>query len=351
MVLSVLGCFLIIFLLWSIFTKTFCILTMGWCKSNTCLIGKTVIITGGTSGLGFQTALALAGRGARVIIGDVVDTKEALQNIIEITQNTNVVGKFLDLSSLDSVRKFCDEINKDENRLDVLINNAGVGSLPNGYTKDGLQVQMEINYFGHFLLTHLLINLLKKNKSRIIFVSSIGAFLNNLTLENLNNPPIYNNEFKTINKIYSNSKLCQIIASNIFAEKLKNTSITSNAVHPGIVCTPIFSNVLGTNYMKFAKQMFYLGLNIFGKTAQEGAQTQINCALAKELENVSGEYFVDCVPFYQPKLAKDKEFCRKIWEKTEELVKMKPEEKLMILVILRNLCRHCSLYTRERNRN
>ncbi|XP_022915830.2 retinol dehydrogenase 12-like [Onthophagus taurus] len=328
MVVCTLGTIILIFLLTLGFFKVISKLTMGWCKSNTCLVGKTVIITGGNSGIGFQTAMALAGRGAKVIIGDVVNSDDSVKQIISETNNPNVRGKHLDLASLDSVRKFCKEIYEEEDRLDILINNAGVGGAPLGHTSDGIQIHMQINYFGHFLLTHLLIGLLKRNKSRIIFVSSIAAFKHNLSLETLNNPTVFKQDLKTHFTIYGNSKLCELIASNIFAEKLKNTTITSNALYPGTVNTPIIHNTGGVDAFKYSKMFAKFCLFVGGKTPYEGAQTQINCALSRDLDGVSGKYFVDCKPFYQPRLARDKEFCKQLWDESERLVKLKPEEKI-----------------------
>lgn len=108
-------------------------------------------------GLGFQTALVLASRGARVILADKLDGSKAKRKIIEKTHNTNIVTKYLDLASLSSVRKFAQEINASEERLDILINNAGVGTVGNKYTDDGLHPTMQINHLGPFLLTHLLV--------------------------------------------------------------------------------------------------------------------------------------------------------------------------------------------------
>lgn len=107
-------------------------------------------------GIGFYTALELAARGCRVIIADILEAEEARKSIIRQTNNPNVVFKRLNLASLESVRKFAKEINETEDRLDILINNAGIGSRPPQKTEDGLDLIMQTNYFGAFLLTHLL---------------------------------------------------------------------------------------------------------------------------------------------------------------------------------------------------
>lgn len=110
-------------------------------------------------GIGYETARILAGRGARVIIADKENLEETQDRIIWETHNKNIHSKYLDLEHLDSVREFAGEIRANERRLDVLINNAGVGGMVHRYTDDLLQVEMEINHFSPFLLTHLLIGL------------------------------------------------------------------------------------------------------------------------------------------------------------------------------------------------
>jgi retinol dehydrogenase-12 len=109
------------------------------------------------SGIGYQTALNLASRGCKIIMADVADMEKSKLDIIEFTNNPNIFAKHLDLSSLKSVREFASEILKSEDKLDILINNAGIGASEKNRTADGLHPVMQINYFGHFLLTHLLI--------------------------------------------------------------------------------------------------------------------------------------------------------------------------------------------------
>ncbi|KAI4457685.1 phosphatidylinositol-glycan biosynthesis class f protein-related [Holotrichia oblita] len=143
-------------LLIAIFIKLVCKLTAGISTSDTCLVGKTVLVTGGNSGIGYQTALTLAGRGARVLIADKNEATESVRKIIEETGNKNVSYINLDLASLASVRHFAKKINAEETQLDILINNAGIGALCDYLTDDGLQITMQVNHFGPFLLTHLL---------------------------------------------------------------------------------------------------------------------------------------------------------------------------------------------------
>ncbi|XP_017778362.1 PREDICTED: retinol dehydrogenase 14-like [Nicrophorus vespilloides] len=308
---------------------------MGWCRAKVCLVGKTALVTGGNSGIGYQTALHLASRGCRVIIADIVDSESSRKQIVEETGNDNIIYKWLDLGSLQSTRKFAKDIIKTEPRLDILINNAGVAGFAEICSDDGILMDMHINHFGSFLLTHLLVDLLKQTpKSRVVFVSSNMAFLHQLkTAEDINRPSKFNNkDFKTIIN-YSNSKLCNIISASGFAKRLTKFGITVNAVHPGSVCTEIYNssrNRLGDCTWIF--KIFHLVCNIitwcFGKNAEEGAQTSLHCAIDKSVEGISGKFFFDCKVFKIPPKAADGDFSEAVWAESEKIVKLSQEEKI-----------------------
>ncbi|KAJ8928281.1 hypothetical protein NQ314_019163 [Rhamnusium bicolor] len=281
-------------------------------------------------GIGFETALVLASRGCRVIIADRSDGTKAKKKIIDITHNANIETKILDLTSLQSVRKFAKDINATEGRLDILINNAGVGTVGNKHTDDGLHATMQINHFGPFLLTHLLTGLLKKSApSRIIFVSSASAFCSNLTVDNLNYPKGHPLSLFRTSLIYGNSKLANIITANGFAERLQGYGVTSNSLHPGLVNTEI--HVKSARFIgleTFARLFRNIILMVYGKSPEEGAQTTIHLALSNKLREVTGKHFWDCRMFVLPPGAWNKTFCDDIWEKSEQLVQLKPEERI-----------------------
>ncbi|CAG9818075.1 unnamed protein product, partial [Phaedon cochleariae] len=204
------------------------------CHSTICLVGKTVIVTGANTGIGYETALDFARRGARVILAcrDEQKAEVAREKIIQATQNQNVVVRLIDFASLESVREFAKETIKTEKRLDILVNNAGVGDLPNVLTEDGLQILMQVNYFGPVLLTLLLLDLLKKTRpSRIVNVSSLAAKWARLEPEHLNHWS------KLL--IYSNSKLGNLLFTIKLASVLRNSGVSVFSVHPGIVKTEI----------------------------------------------------------------------------------------------------------------
>ncbi|KAK4017949.1 hypothetical protein OUZ56_000024 [Daphnia magna] len=295
--------------------------TLGVCTSTKKLTGKTVIITGANTGIGKETAIDLAKRGARVILACRDPKKAAIakDDIIRESGNKNVVIRQLDLASLKSVRKFAADILKSELRLDVLINNAGCATIEKTLTEDGLEYQMQSNHFGHFLLTNLLLGLLKKSApSRIIHVSSMAhAFTKTLDLNNLNSELSYDT-----GTVYYYSKLSQALCTRHLAPLVFNSGVTVNCLHPGAVQTEIFRNAPSWFQMIAA-----ITFPLFFKSAKEGAQTTIHLAVADEVANVTGEYFSDCKIAKTSKLAKDAGLAKKLWEVSETLVKLKPEER------------------------
>ncbi|XP_017769165.1 PREDICTED: retinol dehydrogenase 14-like, partial [Nicrophorus vespilloides] len=300
-----------------------------------CLVGKTALVTGGNSGIGYETALHLASRGCRVIIADVVDSESSRKRIVEETGNNNIIYKWLDLGSFKSTRAFAKDIINTEPRLDILINNAGVAGFAESYSEDGILMDIHINHFGSFLLTHLLVDLLKKTpKSRVVFLTSFMAFLHQLKEANdINSPSKFKN--KNINTVvnYNNSKLCNLISARGFAKRLSKHGITVNAAYPGVVCTPIFNsfkNRIG-DFTWFLRIVHFIGdilLWSFGKSPEEGAQTTLHCAIDKSVEGISGHYFSNCRVSKIPAKATDEAFSDAVWTISEKLVKLSQEEKI-----------------------
>ncbi|XP_030768337.1 retinol dehydrogenase 11-like [Sitophilus oryzae] len=296
-------------------------LSTGWCKSNVCLVGKTAIITGGNTGIGYETAADLAKRGCRVIIACRREKEaiSAVKKLIEETDNPNILYKPLDLCSFKSVREFAKDINKTEKRLDILINNAGAGILPKKINEDGMLNLMQTNYFGHFLLTNLLLDLLKKTgHSRIVNVSSfLALFPFKLDLNNLNKYP--NTCWNSLNDLimYCRTKLCIVLFTIELTERLKGTTVTTYSLHPGVIHTKIFQNHPG-----WLKYPTYLCTYWIYKNVIEGAQTSVYCAVAKNIEHLSGDHFQDCHVMDRYPNAWNPELARGLWEVSEKLVKL-----------------------------
>ncbi|XP_044739444.1 retinol dehydrogenase 12-like isoform X3 [Chrysoperla carnea] len=293
------------------------VVTKGRCTSKAKLNGKTVLITGASGGIGKETAIDMAARGARVILGcrNLKFAEDTKQEIISKTGNTNIVIYQIDFESLTSVRKFSKLIHENESRLDVLINNAGAMGLGNKITEDGLHIMMQVNHFGPFLLTNLLLDLLKKSApSRIVTVSSLGHIFSSLDPDNLNKPGL-----DELN--YFNSKLCNILMSNELARKLEGTNVTSNCLHPGIVHTEIMQHLPWYKRLSLSFSYWF-----FFKNAKEGAETTIHCAVCEKVDGISGKYFQDCKDYWTLPIASNKELSEKVWNKSMELVKLQKNE-------------------------
>uniref|UniRef100_A0A8C0GRA2 Dehydrogenase/reductase 13 n=1 Tax=Chelonoidis abingdonii TaxID=106734 RepID=A0A8C0GRA2_CHEAB len=200
------------------------------CRAQSSLRGKTVVITGGNTGIGKMTALDLARRKARVILAcrSRARGEAAVYDIRRESGNNEVLFMSLDLASLDSVRAFAETFLRSEPRLDILINNAGGNLITES---DGFNLVFQVNHLGHFLLTHLLLERLKLSApSRVVIVASSAHRSGKIDFENLHKPVegILQNF-----QAYCNSKLANILYARELANKLEGTDVTCYAVHPG----------------------------------------------------------------------------------------------------------------------
>jgi NAD(P)-dependent dehydrogenase (short-subunit alcohol dehydrogenase family) len=201
--------------------------------------GKTVIITGANSGIGFYTALGLAKLGATVIVAG--RNKERIDDAIQAIEKETITGTvspgIIDLASLNSVRKFANEFNKTYTKLDILINNAGVMMPPESKTKEGFELQFGVNFLGHFLLTDLLYNKLKSTQnSRVVTISSIAHRGASVDFENLRVEKPYDTK-----REYYQSKLADLIFALELGRRYEanNDNILSVACHPGFTKTAL----------------------------------------------------------------------------------------------------------------
>ncbi|KAK7869614.1 hypothetical protein R5R35_009988 [Gryllus longicercus] len=280
---------------------------------------KTIIITGANCGIGKETARELAQRGAKVIMAcrDLQKCETARKDIVLKTKNKYVYCRHLDLASQDCIRRFVEQFNKEFDRLDVLINNAGVMRCPHMKTKEGIELQLGVNHMGHFLLTNLLLEKLKISApSRIVTVSSIAHQRGTINKTDLNSEK----EYKP-NVAYEQSKLANVLFNLELSKRLKDTGVTANCLHPGIVDTEIF------RHMSFAKSSFtgYILRPLiwpFIRTPLQGSQTTLFAALDESLEKVTGQYLVDSKIHEPSEHGKDTETAQWLWAVSEKWTRL-----------------------------
>ncbi|KAL4237789.1 hypothetical protein ACF0H5_002501 [Mactra antiquata] len=292
------------------------------CPCRSLMTGKTVIITGANCGIGYETALDLAARQARVILAcrDLQKGEKAASRITKSTGNSDVFARKLDLASFQSVRDFCADIKNTEKKLDVLINNAGVMNCPYYLTEDGLENHLAVNHFGNFLLTQLLVDMLyKSDDGRVVFVSSSLHKYGKVRLENMNSLQNYKS-----GKPYGDSKLMNLLYAREFHNRYcKNGKINVYSMHPGMVRTK-----LGRYSILFNRYFQILGFPLYAllyslyfllvKSAKEGCQTVIYCAVAPELQGQSDGYYGKFKKEPWSKQASDLELAKQVWDISEK---------------------------------
>ncbi|XP_060538295.1 dehydrogenase/reductase SDR family member 13-like [Pantherophis guttatus] len=282
------------------------------CRNAVSLRGKTVLITGGNSGIGKATAVDLARRGARVVLAcrDKARGESAVYDIRRESGNSEVILMILDLGSLNSVRAFAQSFLESEPRLDILINNAGV--FMTGQTADGFDQAFQVNHLAHFLLTHLLLDRLKRSApSRVVTVVSSMHVFGKIDFQTIHKPVegIWKAPLS-----YGNSKLANILHVRELANQLEGTNVTCYAAHPGAVRTEIGRSIPWWLHWSFSF------MQLFSRDCDAAAQTSIYCATEEGIERLSGRYFVDCQAKVPSPQARDDQLAKKLWEFSERLV-------------------------------
>ncbi|XP_011404099.1 PREDICTED: retinol dehydrogenase 12-like [Amphimedon queenslandica] len=289
------------------------------CRSKKRLDGKTVIITGANTGIGKETAIDLAKRGARVIVAcrDEKRGSDAVRDIKAASKSEEVILKKLDLASLASIRRFSEEVLQEESHIDILINNAGVMLCPYYLTKDGFELQFGTNHLGHFLLTNLLLDRIKESApSRIVTVSSDGHYYGSLDFDDM----MWSRSYKSFGS-YTRSKLANVMFSRELAKRLEGTGVSTYSLHPGAINTDLTRHMVAGWKIIFAP-IFYALMWFLTKTPKQGAQTTLHCAVSEEAEGVTGKYWSNCAVKKPNKLALIDEDCTKLWEYSTEKVKL-----------------------------
>jgi retinol dehydrogenase-14 len=277
------------------------------------MTGKTVLITGGTGGIGKATAIGLARAGARVgIVGrDATRGEAAAAEIRSASGNPSVDVFTADMSSQAEVRRLAAEVLDRYPRLDVLVNNVGGFWAHRRVTADGLEHTFAVNHLAGFLLTNLLLDrLVASAPARVVTVSSGAQSMGRIDFDDLQGARKYSGQ-----RAYNQSKLANVMFTFELARRLEGTGVTANVLHPGVTRT-----AFGAEDQAW---YFTTGSGLarrFMKSPEQGAQTPILLASSPEVEGVSGTYFANGKPKEANKLAYDTDAAARLWRVSAELV-------------------------------
>lgn len=284
-------------------------------------VGRTIIITGANAGLGYETTLALAAKGANVVMAcrSKSNAEQAMAKIEKLVPAAALSFIELDLTDLQSVRTFAAKFGQKHQRLDLLINNAGVMIPPYTQTKDGFELQMGANYFGHFLLTGLLLDLLKNTPdSRVVSLSSLAHINGAINFSDIHWQHSYSKM-----KAYQQSKLACLMFALELQSRLQNTTSApiSVAAHPGISPTELSRHIPKLVYLAFLP-----AVKMISHSPSKGALPTL---MAATQENVVGGDYYGPSGFREmsgspakariARRARNKDLSSKLWDLSEEL--------------------------------
>ncbi|CAN7032121.1 hypothetical protein BRARA_H01144 [Brassica rapa] len=285
--------------------------------------GLTAIVTGASSGIGVETARVLALRGVHVVMAvrNTVSGAKVKQDILNQVPGAKLDVMELDLSSIESVRRFASDYKSIGLPLNILINNAGVMACPFMLSKDNIELQFATNHLGHFLLTKLLLDTMKntsresKREGRIVNLSSEAhrfSYPEGVRFDKINDTSSYSSI-----SAYGQSKLCNVLHANELARQLKEdgVNITVNSLHPGAIMTSLWRHF--NSYLAGAVSAL---ASYFIKTIPQGAATTCYLALSPQVAGVTGEYFRNCNITKPSSFGQDSELAKKIWDFSTKLI-------------------------------
>lgn len=273
--------------------------------------GKSCLVTGATGGIGLVTARELARQGARVVL--VGRSRErclaAVEGIRQQTGNTGVDFIVADLSSLEQIRRAASEFAARHDRLDVLVNNVGAFFWKRQESVDGIEMTFALNHLSYFLLTNLLLDMLRASApARVVNVSSDAHRGAQMNFDDLQNRRRYAGF-----RVYAQSKLANVLFTYELARRLEGSSVTANALHPGFVATNFAQN------NGFLFRLFMPLAQLSAISPEEGARTSIYLASSPEVEGVTGKYFVRQQAVQSSPASYDEQSARRLWDVSLEL--------------------------------
>jgi NAD(P)-dependent dehydrogenase (short-subunit alcohol dehydrogenase family) len=279
------------------------------------LTGQVIAITGANAGIGKETAVGLAGMGASVVMTarDPARGAAALAEVRDRTGSDRVSLLSLDLADLRSIEACAQELLSGWDRLDVLVDNAGLVMSRRTETADGFETTFGVNHLGHFHLTNLLLERLRASApSRVIVLASDAhkfAF-GGLRFDDLQTHRHYRGFLA-----YSRSKLANVLFTRELARRMQGSGVTVNAVHPGYV-----DSRFGKDGDTRLDSLMGLGARLFAISPEHGARTSIYLASSPDVEGATGLYWYKCAPARMSKLARDDDVARRLWDESEHLL-------------------------------
>ncbi len=274
--------------------------------------GKTVVVTGATSGIGEVAAVELARQGARIVFiaRNPLRRDTTLARLSFANDKAEHTAYLADLSRLSEMKRVAGEIAAAEPKIDVLIDNAGALFAKRETTADGLEMTFATNHLAYFVVTNLLLNNLKATPSaRIVITASDAHKSGKLNFDDLQSEKSY-----SAFRVYGTSKLCNILFTRELARRLTGTGVTANCLHPGFVATQFADNNDGL-------LPFVVGLakRAAAITPEQGAKTIIHLASSPEVAGKSGGYFYKCAPATPTAAAQNDADAKRLWDVTAKI--------------------------------
>ncbi|KAK5644494.1 hypothetical protein RI129_005794 [Pyrocoelia pectoralis] len=299
------------------------------CTSTTRLDTKTAVVTGCNTGIGKCTVENFYKRGARVIMAcrSVPKAEEARDEIRKKCDGQQGLGEIevvhLDLASMNSIRKCAEKLLLEEDKIHLLVNNAGIMACPKARTEDGFELQFGTNHLGHFLFTLLLLpKIIKSSPARIVNVSSVAHSLISgpIHFDDLN----WKSREYSPSQAYCQSKLANVLFTKELAKRLKDNNIegvTTYSLHPGIINSNLWRHI-DNSFFRGATWIFRNIAGLFIKSEKEGAQTIIYCSVDEDLVNESGQYYAECKSIDSSNQSKDMETAKRLWDISFQMVNL-----------------------------
>lgn len=279
------------------------------------MAGKTLLVTGATSGIGLEAAVALARSGVRVVMvgRNALKTAEKVEEVRRRSGATAVESLLCDFSSQRQVRQLAERFQAGHDRLDVLVNNAGAVFAKRTLTEDGIEATFAVNHLGPFLLTNLLLACLAKGTpARVVNVASGAHYGGTMDLDDLG----FERGYRII-RAYARSKLANVLFTRELAKRLDGSGITVNCLHPGRVATNIWNGAPA-----WIRPVFSLVKNAVMISPAAGAETIVYLASSPDVEGKTGLYLEKNHPKPPSHLAQDDALARRLWDESARLVRL-----------------------------